>query len=196
MGNGTYTTYTYNADGQILDLINYAPSGTINSEFEYTYDSRGLVTSMNTLQGLWTYTYDDDGQLTGWTAPDGSYATYQYDAMGNRILVDQNGVTTNYTTNDMNQYTTVGGVTYTYDGNGNLIREQSGSNVTIYGYDAQNQLIAITNGARLADLHVRCPREHGCQHSKRSHHPVHDRSHRPRQHGRSVRRLGEPDRPL
>ncbi len=147
MGNGTYTTYTYNADGQVLDLMNYAPSGTINSDFEYTYDGRGLVTSMNTLQGQWTYTYDGDGQLTGWTVPDGSYATYKYDAMGNRVMVDQDGVTTNYTTNDMNQYTTVGGVTYTYDADGNLIREQSGSSVTTYSYDAQDQLIAVSNGA-------------------------------------------------
>src|SRR5262249_21386807 len=80
--------------------------------------------------------------------PDGSYATYKYDAMGNRVLVDQNGVTTSYTTNNMDQYTTVGGTTYTYDANGNLIREQSGSDLTSYSYDAQNQLIAVTTGAK------------------------------------------------
>jgi YD repeat-containing protein len=144
MGNGTYTTYEYDADGRILDLINYAPNGTINSRFDYTYDSRGRVTSMNTLQGTWSYTYDDLGQLTGWTAPDGTYATYTYDAMGNRLLVDENGLKTSYATNNMNQYTTVGGVTYTYDANGNLIREQSGSDISTYSYDLENRLIAVT----------------------------------------------------
>jgi RHS repeat-associated protein len=147
MGNGTYTTYAYDAAGNVLHLINYAPNGTINSRFDYTYDNRGRVTSMNTLQGLWTYTYDDDGQLTGWKAPDGSYATYKYDAMGNRILVDQNGVTTDYTTNNMNQYTTVGGVTYTYDADGNLIRERSSSDVTTYSYDPENRLVGVTHGS-------------------------------------------------
>src|SRR5207244_3722141 len=72
MGNGTYTIYGYDADGQILHLVNYAPDGTINSRFDYTYDRLGRRTSMTTLQGTWTYTYDALGQLTGWMAPDGS----------------------------------------------------------------------------------------------------------------------------
>jgi len=147
MGNGTYTTYAYDADGNVLHLVNYAPDGTVNSRFDYTYDSRGLRTSMTTLQGTWNYTYDADGQLTGYTAPDGSSATYQYDAMGNRVQVTQNGVTTSYTTNNMNQYTTVGGTTYTYDADGNLIRTQTGNDVTTYSYDPQNRLIAVTHGA-------------------------------------------------
>ena len=78
--------------------------------------------------------------------PDGSSATYTYDAMGNRIQVTQNGVTTDYTTNNLNQYTTVGGVTYTYDADGNLIRTASGSDVTTYSYDPENRLIAVTHG--------------------------------------------------
>ncbi len=151
MGNGTYTTYAYDADGNVTALINYAPDGAMNSEFLYAYDSRGLVTSMATLQAKWTYTYDALGQLTGWNAPDGSNATYTYDAMGNRVLVDQNGVTTSYTTNDMNQYTTVSGVTYTYDADGNLIRKQSGSDVTTYSYDPSDRLIAVTHGTDIQD---------------------------------------------
>ena len=77
MGNGTYTTYDYDADGQILHLINFAPDGTILSRFDYTYDSRGRRTAMTTLEGTWHYTYDDLGQLTGWTAPDGQLGDLQ-----------------------------------------------------------------------------------------------------------------------
>ena len=146
MGNGTYTTYDYFPDGHISHLINYAAGGTILSRFDYAYDSRGRETSMTTLQGTWLYSYDDLGQLIGWTAPDGSSATYQYDAMGNRVQVIQNGQTTSYTTNNLNQYTTVGGVTYTYDADGNLIRKASGSDATTYSYDPENRLIAVTHG--------------------------------------------------
>ncbi|MEN6429195.1 MAG: hypothetical protein ABFE13_27930 [Phycisphaerales bacterium] len=41
---------------------------------------------------------------------------------GNRISVIDAGGTTSYTTNALNQYTAVGGVTYVYDDNGNLRR--------------------------------------------------------------------------
>ena len=125
-GNGTYTTYQYDADGNVLHLINYAPGGAINSRFDYTYNALGLETTEATLDGTWTYTYDADGQLihavfasTNSSVPSQDLA-YSYDAMGNRITTVINGVTTAYTTNDMNEYTSVGGVAYTYDADGNL----------------------------------------------------------------------------
>ena len=126
-GNGTYTTYQYDADGNMLHLVNYAPGGTINSRFDYTYNALGLETSEATLDGTWTYTYDADGQLihavfasTNPSVPSQDLA-YSYDAMGNRITTVINGVTTAYTTNNMNEYTSVGGVDYTYDADGNLL---------------------------------------------------------------------------
>ena len=42
-----------------------------------------------------------------------------------------NGVTTAYTVNNMNQYTSVGGVAYTYDADGNLTSD--GTNTYTYG---------------------------------------------------------------
>ena len=40
-GNGTYTTYSYNAAGELLHLTNSAPDGSVSSRFDYSYDSRG-----------------------------------------------------------------------------------------------------------------------------------------------------------
>ncbi|MGO9917226.1 MAG: Ig-like domain repeat protein, partial [Isosphaeraceae bacterium] len=144
-GNGTYTTYQYDADGNVLDLINYAPGGTVDSRFDYTYNSLGLETSEATLDGSWTYTYDVDGQLihavfasTNPNVPSQDLA-YNYDAMGNRITTVINGVSTAYTTNNMNQYTSVGGVADTYDADGNLTSD--GTNT--YRYDSLNQLISV-----------------------------------------------------
>ena len=145
-GNGTYTTYQYDADGNVLHLINYAPGGTINSRFDYTYNALGLETTEATLDGTWTYTYDADGQLihavfasTNPSIPSQDLA-YSYDAMGNRITTVINGVTTAYMTNDMNEYTSVGGVAYTYDADGNLISD--GTNT--YTYNSLNQMISVT----------------------------------------------------
>ncbi len=65
-GNGTSTTYQYDADGNVLDLVNYAAGGTtVDSSFQYTYNALGQATTMTTLDGTWSYSYDTVGQLTG-----------------------------------------------------------------------------------------------------------------------------------
>ena len=66
-GNGTSTTHAYDADGNVIHIINYAPDHSINSRFDYTYDARGLETSMTTLDGTTSYGYDSDGELTSVT---------------------------------------------------------------------------------------------------------------------------------
>jgi RHS repeat-associated protein len=143
-GNGTYTTYAYDADGNLLHLINFAPGGSINSRFDYTYDALNDVATMTTLAGTTTYGYDADGQLTSATLPTGEKITYAYDAAGNRTVVsDTGGTTTNYVTNDVNEYTTVGGYTYSYDADGNLTVTGGPAGNTIYTYDDENRLIEV-----------------------------------------------------
>jgi RHS repeat-associated protein len=51
--------------------------------------------------------------------------------------------TTTYAADALNRYTTVGSVTPQYDGNGNLTFDGT----FIYGYDAENRLINVTQGA-------------------------------------------------
>ena len=145
-GNGTYTTYAYDADGNLLHLVNDTSGGAVNSRFDYTYNALGLETSEATQAGTWTYTYDADGQLihavfasTNSSIPSQDLA-YSYDAMGNRITTVINGVTTAYTTNNLNETTSVGGVKDTYDADGNLISD--GANT--YTYNSLNQLIGVT----------------------------------------------------
>ena len=52
----------------------------------------------------------------------------------------KNGVTTEYESNSLNQYETVGSATCEYDADGNLIRKADGLEVTTYTYDADNRL--------------------------------------------------------
>ncbi|MFN6540285.1 MAG: pre-peptidase C-terminal domain-containing protein [Nostoc sp. EkiNYC01] len=141
-GNGSYTTYKYDAIGQILSIINYQASNAVNSRFDYTYDSLGRRTSVSTLDGKTTYDYDAFGQLTSVTLPNARKIEYLYDASGNRISVKDNGVITAYNSNTLNQYTTVGGASYSYDLDGNLIGKTQGAQTWTYTYDSENRLIS------------------------------------------------------
>ena len=152
-GNGTYTTYEYDAAGNVLHLINHAPNGLVNSRFDYTYDSRGRRMTMATIDGAWTYSYDDISQLTHavFASTNSQIAnqdlTYVYDAMGNRIYTIENGVRSDYTTNNMNQYTQVGDTTYTYDADGNLIQESGPGDTTTFTYNDNNGLTGLASGS-------------------------------------------------
>ena len=149
MGNGTYTAYTYDASGDLLDLVNHAPDSTVNSKFGYTYNGLSLRTTQATLDGTWTYSYDADGELTHAVFASTNPAlanqdlAYIYDAVGNRTSTVINGVTATYTTNDMNEYTSAGGTTYTYGADGNLISEKDAAGTTTYTYDENNHLVGV-----------------------------------------------------
>jgi RHS repeat-associated protein len=149
-GNGAYTTYDYDDMDRLTLLVSYAPNGTIQSKFAYTYNAAGIRTSMTTLEGVHDYTYDDIYQLTGVMYPDGRTVTYTFDEVGNRISVEDNGVVTNYTTNELAQYVQVGSESFEYDANGNLITRTNGGNVTRYGWDEDNRLVSVDRG----DVHI------------------------------------------
>jgi YD repeat-containing protein len=137
LGNGTYTTYEYDPAGELLHLVNYAPGGAVNSRFDYTYDDLGRRTSMTTLDGRWDYAYDLTGQLTR-VSTTGRTIEYVYDAAGNRVSVTDNGVRTDYTTNELNQYITIGSATLAYDADGNLISKRDGNQFSTYTYNDDN----------------------------------------------------------
>jgi RHS repeat-associated protein len=142
-GNGTYTTYEYDAAGQLLHLVNYAAGGSVNSRFDYTYDTLGRRIGMTTLEGTWQYGYDATGQLTSVTLPAGRTIQYQYDAAGNRTTVTDNGVASSYAANNLNQYTSAGGANYTYDADGNLTSKTQEGKTWTYTYDAENRLSGV-----------------------------------------------------
>ena len=150
MGNGAFTTYAYDDADQVRQIVNHASDGSVNSQFDYTYDALRRRTAMTTLDGAWTYTYDAVGQLThavfASTNPDvpDQDLSYEYDAVGNRIRAIENGVTTDYTTNELNQYTQVGTATYEYDTDGNLISIVDGASTTTFTYDDEGRLVAVT----------------------------------------------------
>lgn len=110
------------------------------------------------------YTYDKLYQLTfadypaAWNMAD---VNYFYDKVGSRTRT-YNGSTTTYNGNRLNQYISVGGTSFTYDDNGNLVNdgtykyyydcenrltdvdEADDDNIASYGYDYQGRRISKT----------------------------------------------------
>jgi RHS repeat-associated protein len=153
LGNGVYTTYAYDAAGQLLELANRKPDTSILSRFVYAYDERDRRTTMTTtygagdprtsLAGLWIYDYDDSGQLIGWTAPNGRQVGYHYDALGNRLSVNDGGTNTVYTVNTLNRYTQVGSTVYQYDADGNVTNKVAVSGTNTFAWTADNKLSGL-----------------------------------------------------
>ncbi|GEM_PF-2305926 len=144
--NGTQTVYTYDSANRLIQLANRKTGQPVNfSQYDYTYDNAGNRLNKTTASPIHqapateNYTYDKLYQLIQ-SAVDSPQSTvnYNYDAVGNRIST-VNGGTTNYTSNNLNQYTQVGSTTYAYDANGNLTND----GVRTYAYDYENRLASV-----------------------------------------------------
>ncbi|MEI6566018.1 MAG: RHS repeat-associated core domain-containing protein [Verrucomicrobiota bacterium] len=157
LGNGVYTSYTYDNAGQLLTLTNARLDHSVLSLFNYTYDSRGRRTAMATHYGAWTYEYDDLGQLTHavLASTDSQIPNqdlrYEYDAMGNRVLTVENGVTMGYSPNNLNQYVNAGAGNFEFTADGNLYREVSAGETNIYTFDYEGHLRRISKPMTIWD---------------------------------------------
>jgi RHS repeat-associated protein len=142
----------YDANSRLVNLQHQDGSGTILSNFAYSYDAADRLTSetysgnaVTTSSTLTTspasYTYDVTNQLIG----DGRN-TYSYDANGNRM---------NYQTGPNNQLLDDGTWAYTYDNEGNLVQKTNHATgeTWTYGYDHANRMVwaedRASNGGNL-----------------------------------------------
>lgn len=128
--------------------------------FAYTLDSVGnrtnkTQTTPRASGGNWVrkepYRYDAVDQIVGVQYITNNVTTrtvsYQYDPVGNRQQVTDNGQITGYTANHLNQYTVVDGSLLSYDANGNLasaVGPAPYGNYS-YSYDAQNRLLSASS---------------------------------------------------
>ena len=97
----------------------------------------------------WEYSYDELGQVisgvkktAAGAAVSGQNYAYAYDTVGNRETATANAVETNYTANQLNQYTAIGSIIPTYDVNGNQL---TGYNGWTMEWNGENRLKAIYN---------------------------------------------------
>lgn len=160
--DGNYITYSRDVLGRTSQA---GMNGTSTALFQPLYDALGRTSTLNRRNGSsWsaptTYTYDGLSRLSGMshdlngTAHDLT-AGFSYNPASQIVtrshsntafdFTDQVNVTRNYTVNGLNQYLTAGPATFTYDANGNLTSDGSGT----YVYDVENRLVSGPNNASL-----------------------------------------------
>jgi len=156
--NTVITAKAFDDENKITSIIDSVANQDPLNQLNYTYDEVGNRTEVERIlnsdggvavQTQEKYSYDPTHQVTGVeTVEAGTSSTVQftYDALGNRITVDENGTITHYTANELNQYTQVGDFAPSYDANGNL----GGMGDWLYQYDALNRLVSASNGEMTA----------------------------------------------
>jgi len=156
--NTIVTARSFDDEDHITSIIDGVANQDPLNQLTYKYNEVGNRTEAErtvSLEGIGLvqtqekYAYDPTHQVTGAETVDAdtsSAVQFTYDALGNRITVDENGTITHYTANELNQYTQVGDFTPSYDGNGNL----AAMGEWLYQYDALNRITSATNGSMTA----------------------------------------------
>ena len=140
--NGMTALYSYDAAQRLIGL-EHRRGLDLLAKIDYTLDRMGNRRSktQSVLNPLTeNYNYDAVDQLIEAKYGTARTVGYQYDAVGNRQWVSDNGTTAHYTANSDNGYTSVDGVSTETDLNGNMVSVPGGA----YAYDAQNRLTSAT----------------------------------------------------
>lgn len=127
----------------------------------YTYDCTGRLSSSQDGKGQRTsYTYDQFDRPTGVSYNDNTSQFFQYDADGNQTQLDDYSPTTGhaytgYAYNPLGQETQKAlpnghSISYTYDGEDNLLTKIDGGGMVTYAYNADDTSASVTDpqGAR------------------------------------------------
>lgn len=139
--NGITTTYGYDENGWLSSIV--ADHDIMN--LQMTYDPIGNMTERKDMLDearTESYGYDVISQLTSFKRGTTVDKQYQFDLLGNRVKVLENGIATNYTSNNVNAYTAItGGLSFTpqYDDNGNMLNDDKHN----YAYDYNNKLVSV-----------------------------------------------------
>jgi RHS repeat-associated protein len=166
LGNGITTTMQYDINGRLTNLT--SGNGSIQNNL-YTYDNKGnkiKVEKLNTPSKSEQFSYDNGDRLINFkkgiiNGVPTINNTYTYDSLGNRTNLVSNGVSTSYTSNNLNQISNsnnaIQNINFTYDARGNMtydgkfykfynkenkiIKDSTSPALVIeYGYDAIGRL--------------------------------------------------------
>jgi len=145
--------YTYDKNGNILTLTENGKT------ISYGYDVLNRVISYTDTEGNKIgYAYDSLNNLTALTYPDGKVVKYTYNVNGQLILVtdwNNNKISYEYDKNGKLVKTTLANGTYTtrtYDNAGRLLKQQSYPHVSLYSfkYDKVGNIIEEESSSEIS----------------------------------------------
>jgi len=143
---GNATSMQYDGNGNLLKIVQ--PQGV---EVSFSYDAKGNIASVTDGNGNTTnLTYNTNNDVTGIQYPIGQ-ETFEFDAVGNlKVSRDGNGNAVHYQYDALNRLRSIADdlnneVLYDYDGASNLTQETDPNGaVKTYAYDAHNRLEGVT----------------------------------------------------
>jgi len=155
--DGYYITYSHDSLNRLTDVyegdaallahyehdalsrrsgLTYGNGTSTTYEHEIDNDLSSLFLQFNASSANLTYTYDNTGNRQNFTADDDRFIYSP--------LADINNA---YLSNNLNQYTSAGGIPFAYDSNGNLTSD----GINAYTYDPENRLITAYTPAHSID---------------------------------------------
>ncbi len=140
--NGVVSHFEYSPSGQLTSLRHEESSGRVIAEYRYEYNSAGKIVQVQEStpqKGLQTtrYSWDERGYLQELQGPDGSRQRYEYDAMGNRILIEASGESQQYRYDAYDRLMQAGEVKCAWDKNGRLTSQTGEQGKTKIKYDGR-----------------------------------------------------------
>ena len=167
--NTTSVVYGYD-NANRLTSVDHLTGNASFMRFDYALNSVGNRLSKNATGsavpgGSWleAYSHDAVDQLIGanytTTAAGNRTVGYQYDAVGNRELLNDSALAASipYTANNLNQYTMVDSLPVpTYDANGNLLTfnpDGTGPSAQTFTYDSNDKLLTATRNGTTVTTH-------------------------------------------
>ena len=158
--NGNKTAYTYDNCNRLTSLIISDLYSNVIERYDYTLGTAGERLSVQETNRTVNYTYDALYRLTQETIQDGALdltIDYTYDAVGNRLTQTDLTGTTFYTYNALNQLILENDTVYTYDDNGALIAVTGPDRSAEYTYNDLGRMSTATvtaNGTTITESYL------------------------------------------
>ena len=153
--NNVNTTWSYEANRNLVTAVENNLNNSVISNYTYTNDALGRRTEMSRSGSVFSaadtlnYSYNDRSEVTGATS-NAANTTYNYaysfDNIGNRLTANLAGTPWTYTANNLNEYSafTINQVAETpsYDDDGNMLTRDGWTQT----WNGENRLIKAEKG--------------------------------------------------